>query len=507
MMGIESIVIDVLMNFFTREEINGFLRDPQNTATIIGTLIAISGALLGTFLLLRGLALTSDAISHTVLLGIVVAFLVMTRLFDQEPTLASPWLIIGATAAGVGTVVLTEIIHRSGLVRQDAALGLAFPLLFAVSIILISRFVEDVHLDEDAVMVGEIGVAWANTNSHCIENCATVTITPEDERATTTRQCINCRELGISPRDEGAEFREICSNCGTYSPAQAWQAGLVEDEPVLVFWPEAVTVTALMALLTVGFVTLFYKELKLASFDAALAKALGFRPGVLHYGLMVLVSLVAVGAFDAVGSILVIAFFIIPPAAAYLLTDRLGLMLLLSAVIGSAGAFFGYDLARGSLFGLIQVSDVLALLNRIFGLNLLERWDSSISASMVLMMFFFFLLAWVLSPKYGLVSTLVRRANQRRRFNDQVVLGHIYNHQHTAQQAQELSANSLHQHFRWSQGKMARVLARLRAANLIRVDNNLIALTARGDERVRSFRHNNLGAELEDSLHPQASGV
>ena len=91
-----------------------------------------------------------------------------------------------------------------------------FPLLFAISIILVSRFVEDVHMDEDAVMVGEIGVAWANTNSHCIENCQTVTITPDSELAETTRQCTNCRELNISPRDEGAEFREICSNCGTY---------------------------------------------------------------------------------------------------------------------------------------------------------------------------------------------------------------------------------------------------------------------------------------------------
>src|SRR5690606_30301889 len=166
--------------------------------------------------------------------GIVVAFMVMTSVFGQEPDLASPWLIIGAAAAGVATVVLTELIYRSGLVRQDAALGLAFPLLFAVSIILVSRYVDNVHLDEDAVMVGEIGVAWANTNSHCMENCETVTITPDDNRATVTRQCTNCRELNISPRDDGAEFQEVCGNCGTYSPAQAWQAGLVESEPVLI---------------------------------------------------------------------------------------------------------------------------------------------------------------------------------------------------------------------------------------------------------------------------------
>lgn len=500
MFGIESVIIDLLMNVFTREEINAFLRDPRNTATIIGTFIAISGALLGTFLLLRGMALTSDAISHTVLLGIVVAFMIMTGLLNQEPDSSSPWLILGAALAGVATVVLTELIYRSGLVRQDAALGLAFPLLFAISIILVSRFVEDVHLDEDSVMVGEIGVAWANTNSHCIENCVTVTITPEDERANMTRQCINCRELGISPRDEGAEFREICSNCGTYSPAQAWQARLLEEEPILVFWPQSITVTAIMAILTLLFVVLFYKELKLAAFDEALAKALGFRPGMLHYALMVLVSLVAVGAFDAVGSILVIAFFIIPPAAAYLLTDRLSLMLVLSALIGSAGAYFGYDLARGSFLGVVQVSDVIALLNRIFGMNLLEAWNSSISASMVLMIFFFFLVSWVLSPKYGLVSTLLRRANQRRRFNNQVVLGHIYNHRSTEQEVAELTADSLYAHFRWSQAKMGRVLTRLRAANLIHITNNLILLTPHGEQRVESFRSTNLATEASVNL-------
>jgi manganese/zinc/iron transport system permease protein len=492
MFGLESIIIDLLLTVFSPEQINGFLRDPRTTATIVGMLIAVSGALLGTFLLLRGLALTSDAISHTVLLGIVVAFMVMTGLSNQPPSLSSPWLIIGAAGAGVATVVLTELIYRSGLVRQDAALGLAFPLLFAISIILISRFIEDVHLDEHAVMVGEIGIAWAATNSHCIANCETVTITPDDIAATVTRQCTNCRELGISPRDAGAKFTESCTNCGTYSPGQAWQAGLVDEEPQLVFWPESITVTAVMALFTVAFVTLFYKELKLAAFDETLAKALGFRPGVLHYALMVLVSLVAVGAFDAVGSILVIAFFIIPPAAAYLLTDRLALMLLYSALIGSAGAYFGYDLARGSFLGLFEISTLLTTLNRWFGLGLMETWNSSISASIVLMIFFFFGLSWLASPKYGLVSTIVRRADQRRRFNTQIVLGHIANHQNTPEAAIELRLNTLHEHFHWSPAKMNRVITRLQSGNLVKTEGGVVLLTAHGTENLRWFREHNL---------------
>jgi len=494
MFQLERLIIDLLLTVFTRDEINAFLRDPQHTAVIIGGLIAISGALLGTFLLLRGMALTSDAISHTVLLGIVVAFMVMTALPGVEPTASSPWLLIGAAAAGVGTVVLTELIYRSGLVKQDAALGLAFPLLFAISIILISRYVDDVHLDEHAVMIGEIGVAWADTNSHCIDNCQTVTITPDDEAATITRQCTNCRELGISPRDDGVEFQEICTNCGVYSPGQAWQAGLIEDEPILVFFPRSITVTAVMALLTIAFVVLFYKELKLIAFDESLAQALGFRPGVLHYALMVLVSLVAVGAFNAVGSILVIAFFIIPPAAAYLLTDRLSLMLVYSAVIGGAGAFFGYDLARGDFLGVVQISDVLRGLNALFGLGLLETWDSSISASMVLMIFCFFLAAWVLSPKYGLISTAVRRANQRRRFDNQIILGHLYHHQQGRETPVEITTESLYEQVRWSQRKVARVLLRLRTANLIHVRDDCLYLTAAGEATVRAFRQQNLAA-------------
>lgn len=496
MFQLEQMIIRLLLNLVSDDTLNAFLRDPQHTATLVGSLIAVSGALLGTFLLLRGMSLTSDAISHTVLLGIVVAFLVMASLLGQEPDMSSPWLIIGAAGAGVATVILTELIYRSGLVKQDAALGLAFPLLFALAVILVSRFADDIHLDEDAVMVGEIGVAWANTNSHCLANCETVSIAPDDPRAEITRQCTNCRELGISPRDAGAEFTEICTNCGQYSPGQAWQAGLVKNEPLLIFWPKSITVMAVMAVLTLFFVLLFYKELKLSTFDAGLAAALGFRPALLNYGLMVMVSLVAVGAFDAVGSILVIAFFIIPPAAAYLLTDRLPRMLVYSSLIGAAGAYFGYDLARGNFLGLIQVSDILAALNRLFGLGLVERWDSSISASMVLMIFFFFLVAWIFSPKYGLVSTLIRRGHQRRSFDNQVVLGHIYHHQGHAGQGDELTASTLYRHFRWSSGKMRRVLGQLRALNLVQTQADRVALTPHGEERVRTFRQTQLAGEI-----------
>lgn len=495
MFQLEQFLINFLLNFFNRTDINAFLRDPQNTATIIGALIAISGALLGTFLLLRGMSLTSDAISHTVLLGIVVAFLVMTTWFNREPDLSSPWLIIGAALAGVATVVLTEAIYRSGLVKQDAALGLAFPLLFAIAVIIVSRYVQDVHLDEDAVMVGEIGVAWADTNSHCLANCETVTITPDDPRAEMTRQCTNCRAEAISPRDEGAEFAERCNNCGEYTSAQAWQAGLLESEPTLVFWPKSITVMSVITVITLLFVLLFFKELKLSTFDPALAAALGFRPNMLNYALMVIVSLVAVGAFEAVGSILVIAFFIIPPAAAYLLTDNLSRMLFFSALIGSAGAYFGYDLARGSFLGLFEIGSLLAGLNRLFNLNLLEVWNSSISASMALMIFFFFVVSWIFSPKYGLVSTMLRRRRQQQSFDNQVVLAHINNHEGTHREMEELAVETLYHHFRWSPRKTKRLLDQLQIRNMVHVQANIVRLTARGKNHVQTFRETMLARE------------
>ncbi len=488
MMPLEAVLIDLLLAVFTPEELNAFLRSPRHTATLLGCLIAISGAILGSFLLLRGLSLSSDAISHTVLLGIVLAFLLMTRVFGLPPDTSSPWLILGASLAGVGTVILTELLFRSGLVKQDAALGLAFPLLFAIAVILIARYVDDAHLDEDAVLVGEIGLAWANANSHCLANCETVIIEPDDEAARFARQCSNCRELGISPRDERAVFRETCGNCGEYSPAQAWAAGLLERQPVLVFFPKSLMVMLTLTLLTLAFVSLFYKELKLATFDAALAGFLGFRPALLHYALMILVSLVAVGAFDAVGSILVIAFFIIPPATAYLLTDRLSVMLALSPLIGGLGAFFGYDLARGLLFGFIPLADGIAALNRFFRLDLPEQWDSSISASMVLMMFGLFLLAWLLSPRYGLISTFLRRANRRRVFADQVVLAHILNHQHTDRHESELNLARLHEHFHWTERRMSRVLARLRALGYVRAAAGSAELSERGERQAQEFR-------------------
>lgn len=490
---LERFFIQILLQITSAEQLNAFLGDPKTAAIIVGALVAVSGALLGTFLLLRKMSMTSDAISHTVLLGIVVAFLVMVALPGVEPDISSPLLIIGAAMAGVLTVIVTELIHRSGLVKADAALGLAFPLLFAIAIILIARFTANVHLDQDAVILGEIGVVWADTESHCLQGCDPVTITPDDPRAQVGRQCVNCEIGGIGPRDPDAVFEEVCANCGTYTAGEAWRERLIDEPPVLVFWPRSITVMLVTTLLNLAFVVLFYKELKLTTFDTGLAAALGFRPGLMNYALMVLVSITAVAAFDAVGSVLVVAFFIIPAATAYLLTDRLVVMLGLAPLIGALATATGYEFSRGNFLGLVQVSDVLALLDRVIGLGGYTVWNTSISASMALMMFVFFLLAWVFSPRYGLVSRALRRRAQRQQFADQLLLGHVFNHQGTAEAETELATATLHEHLNWPEQRTRRVLQRVRLLKLVTIEGGIVRLTDRGEARVRDFITHALG--------------
>ena len=119
---------------------------------LIAVLTASACALLGVFLVLRSMAMMADAISHTVLLGIVLVFFVVQDL-------QSPWLLVGAAATGLITVTLVEMLNRTRLVKEDAAIGLVFPALFSLAVILISRFARGVHLDVDAVLLGELAFA------------------------------------------------------------------------------------------------------------------------------------------------------------------------------------------------------------------------------------------------------------------------------------------------------------------------------------------------------------
>jgi len=110
--------------------------------------------------------------------------------------------------------------------------------------------------------------------------------------------------------------------------------------------PRALWMMLGILLLNAAFLAAFYEELELATFDPSLAAALGFSPALLNYAFMGVVSVTAVGAFDSVGSILVVPFMIVPPVAVYLLSDRLGHVIGLSVGIGALSAVSRYWVAR-----------------------------------------------------------------------------------------------------------------------------------------------------------------
>lgn len=355
---------------------------------IIAVVVAIACALPGVFLILRRMAMMSDAISHTVLLGIVIGFFLIG-------TLDSPLLILAAAAMGVVTVSLVELLMRTRLVKQDAAIGLVFPGLFSIAVILISRFARGVHLDVDAVLLGELAFA------------------PLDRMTV----------LGFD-------------------------------------LPRSLVVMGVILLINVLFVALFYKELKLTTFDAGLAAVLGFSPALVHYGLMIIVSVTAVGAFDAVGSILVVALMIVPPASAYLITDRLSRMLLYSALFAAFGALGGYWLARAI--------------------------DANIAGSIATVMGLLFAATLVLAPARGLLSQALRRQRQRWEFAETALTIHLLHHENTPASVEESRVDHLLYHLHWEPEFAASVVARSERDGLVIRDNGRLSLTADGRERARA---------------------
>lgn len=241
---------------------------------LIAILISMACALSGTFLVLRNMAMMSDSITHTVLLGIVLAYLVV-------PDLNSPLLIIGAACMGVFTVWLTETLMKLKLVSKDSAIGIVFPFLFSIAILIITKYANYVHLDIDSVMLGELAFA------------------PFDP-------------LIIGDVNLGAK---------------------------------SIYTSLLLFILNLFFIFLFYKELKVSTFDPLLAATMGISPILMHYGLMTMVSITAVGAFQAVGSVLVIAFMVIPTNTAYLLTHNLYKMILLTMLFAILSAIIGFPIA------------------------------------------------------------------------------------------------------------------------------------------------------------------
>jgi len=116
---------------------------------LMGFFVAASCGLIGNYLILRRMALVGDAISHSILPGIAIAFLLAN-------SRSTPVMFVGALAAGILTTVIIEIIHKKSRVKQDAAIGIAFSTLFAIGVILISLYADKVDLDQECVLYGEI---------------------------------------------------------------------------------------------------------------------------------------------------------------------------------------------------------------------------------------------------------------------------------------------------------------------------------------------------------------
>lgn len=379
--------------------IGAFFESIPAMILLTGVLVGASGALLGSFLVLRGNAMLTDAISHSIVFGIIVVWL-LTR------QTSGPVQVLGAALTGVLTVVLSELLARSRLVKMDAAIGLVFPALFAAGVILISIHARNVHIDVDTVLLGEIGFVWLHT----------VTLS-------------------------GVRI------------------------------PIAVVTLGVVLAVNLVFVLALWKELKLATFDPGLAAALGFLPGVLHYAILTLTSVTAVAAFDAVGAILFIAFVIVPPATAYLLTRRLWLMVALAVALSVAACVSGYFLAR--------------------------HWNVSIGGMMASMTGVWFALALLFAPGRGLVAQALRWRTERLDHDCRALIAHLFTHQGTADMAEENTLRALVDHLRWSEPRARAAVLRAHDRDLIERRAGLLTLRPKGTAEVETIfgRHVRQGSQ------------
>ncbi|NRB20998.1 MAG: metal ABC transporter permease [Rhodobacteraceae bacterium] len=252
------------------------------TPLLIGIFAAVACALPGNFLLLRKQALIGDAISHVVLPGIVVAFL-LTGAISAAP------MMLGAAGAAVVAVVLIEAIRRLGRIEPGAAMGVVFTTMFAGGVLLLEQTdTSSVHLDVEHALYGNLeSLIWLD--------------------------------------------------------ATGWSSLL--DPQALAYLPVELSRMALTLLAVSLFIALFWRVLKISTFDEGFARTLGIRTNLLGLALVITAAVAAVAAFDAVGSIIVIAMFICPPAAARMMSNHLEGQVAWSVGFAVSSAVLGYVLA------------------------------------------------------------------------------------------------------------------------------------------------------------------
>lgn len=252
------------------------------TPLLIGCLASVACALPGNFLVLRRQALIGDAISHVVLPGIVVAFLVTGSV--------TTWpMLLGSAAAALLAVAMIEGIRRFGRIEPGAAMGVTFTTLFALGVLLLEQSdTSGVHLDVEHALFGNLeSLIWLD--------------------------------------------------------ATGW-ISLADPAALAALPPELFRIAAVMGII-MALLALFWRPLAISTFDEGFAATLGLPVRAIGLGLVVVSAAAAVAAFDAVGSIIVIAMFICPPAAARLVTHRLGMQVAWSVVFALTSAILGFVLA------------------------------------------------------------------------------------------------------------------------------------------------------------------
>lgn len=242
--------------------------------SLLAVVTALACALPGAFVVLRRNSMLVEGIAHAVLPGIVIGYA-----FTLD--LDSPWLIVGASLAGLLVVLCNEWLIRTGLLIGDAPQGLVFPALFATGVIMITMDFNHVHLHTHVVLVGDLNLA---------------------------------------------AFQQLTVNGVSIGPQYLY-------------------VMLAVLLVNIAFIALFYHKLKITTFDSELATVLGLRTKLLNTSLMFLVSVTVVAAFHAAGALLVISLLVVPGAIAHLISKRLSVMLALTAVFAVVGALAGFWIA------------------------------------------------------------------------------------------------------------------------------------------------------------------
>jgi len=321
---------------------------------ITAAVVAMACALPGVYLVLRRQSMMGDALSHTALPGIVLAFLAAQWLRAADWITPETYdatrqgvLLLGALLVGVLAALLTEWVQKLGHVESSAALGVVFTTLFAAGLLLLRAEADHVDLDPDCVLYGTIETAVI----------------------------------------------DLYGTTGIPRPA---------------------VLGAIVLGLNLLLMLVFYKELRISAFDPALATTLGINAQAMHYALMAVTAATVVAAFESVGSILVIAMLIVPPATASLLTRRLGVMIGLSLGIAALSAPLGHLMA-------------ITLPPLIFGpLGFPTVVDASTAGGMAVAAGMLFLLAMFFAPRRGIVSRAVDQSMLSLKIASEDLLGLLY---------------------------------------------------------------------------------